>query len=234
MPGNRSERKWTLLATLAVVGILLFWLGFSIVHSMQQADVENAESQAPYTLAGKDLHPVVIHAPDGPPVAVVGTHPETGEPLTASCTTCHTARPADATHGFGNTPDEFHQGLAFNHGNGALSCISCHNPDDYDTLRAANGETITYPNVISLCAQCHSDQHNDYQHGAHGGMNGYWDLSQGPRVRNSCIDCHDPHAPAFPMMQPTFKPIDRGLDPGSGAHGESDGRSGSHGGPGHE
>lgn len=228
MAKPRHERKWTLLATLAVVGVLVFWLGFSILHSLGQRDVEAVTVAAPYTSADKHLHPVVIQAPDGPPVAIVGTHPDTGEPLTASCTTCHVNRPPDPTHGITQLPDAFHEGLVFTHGNGTLACISCHNPEDYDTLRAANGAPITYPNVITLCAQCHSDQHNDYLHGAHGGMNGYWDLSQGPRSRHSCIDCHDPHAPAFPMMQPTFKPIDRGLD---APHGEPDE---THGGHGHE
>jgi hypothetical protein len=231
MSQPRTDRRWPLIATFTVAGILLFWLGFSIIHSMRQKAV-TADAETPaYTLAGKDLHPVVIQTPDGPPVAIVGTHPTTGEPLTASCTTCHAARPADATHGMHNLPDEFHQGLVFDHGDGTLACVGCHNPDDYDTLRAAGGQVITYPDVIALCAQCHSDQHNDYVHGAHGGMNGYWDLSQGARMRLSCIDCHDPHAPAYPQMLPTFKPIDRGLDPhdhSSDAHGDTD-TTGGHG-----
>jgi hypothetical protein len=63
--------------------------------------------------------------------------------------------------------------------------------------------------VMDLCGQCHGPQARDYAHGAHGGMTGYWDLSRGPRERNNCIDCHDPHAPAFPKVRPVFAPKDR-------------------------
>jgi nitrate reductase cytochrome c-type subunit len=62
-----------------------------------------------------------------------------------------------------------------------------------------------------LCAQCHGPQARDFQHGAHGGMTGYWDLSKGPRRRNSCIDCHDPHAPKYPAVMPVFPPAESGL-----------------------
>ena len=95
---------------------------------------------------------------------------------------------------------------------GDLSCLSCHNPDDYGTLRLADQRAVLYRDVMTLCAQCHGPQYRDYLHGAHGGMNGYWDLTKGPRTRNSCIHCHDPHAPAFPSMRPTFKPRDRFLE----------------------
>jgi len=223
MSAPRSDCKWPLRATLVVVGILLFWLVFSVFHRMDPSDVEQANGGVPfYLMADKELHPVVIHTPTGPPHAVVGQDSQTGEPITASCTTCHNTRTPEPAHGLTQDLNDFHQGLVFEHGPGTLSCLSCHNPDDYDTLRAANGNAIQYQKVISLCAQCHSSQHEDYVHGAHGGMNGHWDLSQGPRSRHSCIDCHDPHAPAFPQMQPTFKPIDRGLndsphDPKQGA-----------------
>jgi predicted CXXCH cytochrome family protein len=101
---------------------------------------------------------------------------------------------------------------------GMLACYSCHNPDDADALRLADGTSVAYPDVMTLCAQCHGTQARDYEHGAHGGMNGYWDLTRGPRTRNNCIDCHDPHSPEFPSMQPTFKPRDRFLDPSAGGH----------------
>jgi len=221
MTPRRIEHPWLWIASIVIGVVLLFWAGYAVLHSLgQQAIADGSDDVPAYTMAGKDTYPVSINRMEGPPTLQVGVHPQSGEPITVSCTTCHSTRPADPVHGFGNTPDEFHLGMTFTHGNGAISCLSCHNENDYDTLRAANGEAIAYPEAIALCAQCHSGQYEDYTHGAHGGMNGYWDLSQGPRTRNSCIDCHDPHAPAFPQMVPTFKPIDRGLEAqhGGGGH----------------
>ena len=63
--------------------------------------------------------------------------------------------------------------------------------------------------AMQLCAQCHGPQTRDYRRGSHGGMQGYWDLSRGDRVRNHCVDCHDPHAPAFPRFTPLPPPRDR-------------------------
>ena len=51
--------------------------------------------------------------------------------------------------------------------------------------------------ALTLCSQCHGPQRRDYDHGAHGGMTGYWDRSRGGRQRNHCVDCHDPHQPAY-------------------------------------
>jgi formate-dependent nitrite reductase cytochrome c552 subunit len=106
---------------------------------------------------------------------------------------------------------EFHQAVTSQFAHGKISCLSCHDPNDYDRLRLADGQAVPYTEVMTLCGQCHGPQTRDYAHGAHGGMNGYWDLSRGPRTRNNCVDCHDPHAPQFPDMQPTFKPRDRFL-----------------------
>ena len=61
-----------------------------------------------------------------------------------------------------------------------------------------------------LCAQCHGPQTRDYVHGSHGGMSGYWDKTKGERVRRACVDCHDPHAPAYPAWTPVFPPRDGG------------------------
>ena len=213
MQRPERHRPWPLFFGLVIAGILVFWLVFSIVHwSGQKAipDGEHADVE-PYVPSGPGLHPVLINTPDGPPALQVGIHPLTGKPITASCTTCHSTRTPNPANATTQDLDQFHIGLTIAHGQGTLTCVSCHNPNDYDTLRAVNGSNIAFSQSVMLCAQCHSKQHTDYTHGAHGGMTGYWDLSKGPRKRNTCIDCHDPHAPAFPLMLPTFKPIDRGL-----------------------
>lgn len=150
-----------------------------------------------------------ISRPDGPPVIEVVD--ETGAIATVSCTVCHTIRTPNRESRSAADLDEFHQGMTIEHGD--LACLACHDPADYDSLRLADDRPVAFPEVMTLCSQCHGPQARDYAHGAHGGMNGYWDLRQGPRTRNNCVDCHDPHAPAFPKMRPTFKPRDRFLTP---------------------
>ncbi len=150
-----------------------------------------------------------IRRPDGPPRIEFG-HP--GAPdFSVSCALCHSLRAPNSENRSSADLDEFHQHLRFSHGD--LSCLSCHNPDDYDTLKLADQRPVPYREVMTLCGQCHGPQLRDYAHGAHGGMLGYWDRSRGPRIRANCVDCHDPHAPAFPRMYPTFKPRDRFLSP---------------------
>jgi len=106
--------------------------------------------------------------------------------------------------------------MTFNHGK--ITCYACHTPDGSDTLRLADGRLLGYENVMTLCTQCHGPQMTAYAHGAHGGMNGHWDLTRGPQMKNNCIDCHDPHAPSYPKMIVGFKPKDRFNKPASDDH----------------
>jgi hypothetical protein len=163
-------------------------------------------------------HPVIVNRPAGPPRVESSLVDALGEPVTVACSSCHSIRAPDASNRTAADLDEFHQGLTFIHG--TTTCHSCHGQADYDALRLADGRAIPFTEVMTLCAQCHGRQATSYEHGAHGGMTGYWDLARGPRLRNGCTDCHNPHAPAFPAMQPTFKPRDRFLgSPREGPHG---------------
>jgi len=153
------------------------------------------------------------------PVTIV-SEGAAGEAVTVACSTCHATREPNINASAAAMPATFHTDLRLNHGN--LTCLSCHNSGDYDALYLAGGRRLEYRDVMTLCAQCHGGRARDYENGAHGGMVGYWDLSRGGQLRNNCVDCHDPHAPAFPPMQPTFRPIERFLTPkpyaGEGAH----------------
>ncbi|HIK60451.1 MAG TPA: hypothetical protein EYF98_07145 [Planctomycetes bacterium] len=144
------------------------------------------------------------------PRVKVGVDNITGQDVTVSCQTCHANQEPNLEQGISTLPEQFHQDLKFRHGE--LGCLSCHDWTNYDRLHLANGAAVEYSNVMTLCAQCHSKRHEDYEHGAHGGMNGHWDLEHGPRTRKHCVDCHDPHWPQFPKMMPTFKPLDRFLE----------------------
>jgi len=134
-----------------------------------------------------------------------------GQVVTISCASCHSNLPINRQIRAGDDLQEFHRGLVHVHGpaGDALSCLTCHHEENYNHLRLVDGRPVEFSESRRLCAQCHGKQNSDYEHGAHGGMLGYWDPASGPQIRKTCIDCHDPHAPSFPAMMPTFKARDR-------------------------
>jgi len=178
---------------------------FAVHQSVEPSAPAPAASAPPRT-----RHPVAIRQPVDQPRIDTGKLDSKGQPITVSCGSCHaTSTPRTDTRSAAEL-DEFHQGLRYQHG--TLTCLSCHDAANYDQLRLADGRGLPFPEAMTLCAQCHGPQFRDYTHGSHGGMTGYWDLSRGPRQRNHCVDCHDPHAPQFPVVSPAFPlPADRGL-----------------------
>jgi Doubled CXXCH motif (Paired_CXXCH_1) len=159
---------------------------------------------------GAPRHDVTILADSSEPVVYTGTVDASGQPVAIGCGTCHATKPpALATRSTADL-DLFHQGLAFAHGE--LSCLSCHDSTNYERLRLASGEGVSFADRQLLCVQCHGPTARDYEHGAHGGMTGHWDLTHGPRTRLGCTQCHDPHAPAYPKMARTFFTHDRGVE----------------------
>ncbi|MEO8270949.1 MAG: cytochrome c3 family protein [Aureliella sp.] len=187
-------------------------------HSHRERTQSHSDHEGAPTgdLANSTSFPVVIRKPAGPPqIKLAGSDPQ-GRSASVACSTCHSVRPPNRDNKTPQSLDEFHQGLQFNHGQ--LSCYSCHNPENADVLRLADGTVVEYADVMLLCTQCHSKQAESFAHGAHGGMNGFWDLSRGPQTKNNCIDCHDPHAPNYPKMIVDFKPRDRFLDPPKAEH----------------
>lgn len=189
-------RGWVWIL-LPVVGIALgLWLRTAVREVPPPGGEE--VSAAP-------LHPEVVRAPSGSPALAVRL--EAGdEPVEVACATCHSLRPDAPPVRRAEELDDFHQGLRFVHGN--LSCQSCHNLDNHDTLRLSDGTAIPFLEVRRVCSQCHPEKADAFAHGAHGGMNGYWDRTRGPRLRNNCIHCHDPHAPAYPTFRPAPGPTD--------------------------
>lgn len=153
-----------------------------------------------------ELHPVVIRS--APSLKPIETRLGRSDSATVACATCHATRPPNRQNRSTDDLDQFHQGLKLNHGK--LACVACHEADDgYNKLHLADGSPLELADTMQLCAQCHGTQFRDYQHGSHGGMNGYWDRSRGPRERNHCLHCHDPHAPQIAVVQPVAGPRDR-------------------------
>ncbi len=152
-----------------------------------------------------------IHIPEKLESIETGKLDALGKPERVTCPTCHTVRTPDKLPEAPTELATFHQGLVFKHG--GLRCASCHVVGPQTTLRLADGAQIPMRDAMKLCGQCHGPQLRAYQHGGHGGMNGYWDLARGNRLRNHCVDCHDPHVPQFQPSRPVLKPADRLLPP---------------------
>jgi hypothetical protein len=168
------------------------------------------------------LAPVVIHEPERLTSIESGARDGLGRPVRVACAGCHGLR--EATSGFPLSERElqqFHVGLRVQHG--AIGCTSCHaaRRGGEPKLHLADGVEVDTAEALRLCAQCHGPKYQDYLHGSHGGMSGHWDLSRGPRLRNHCVDCHDPHAPAYQPSRPVLPPRDRFVTPApsEAAHG---------------
>lgn len=136
-----------------------------------------------------------------------------GERAQVRCANCHgmsALRDQPSVHG------------ALKLAHGPNTCNACHSEGDRSTLHLADGQVIPFSQTMRLCQQCHGPQTRDYTRGSHGGMRGYWDLSRGPRTRNHCVNCHDPHRPAYPLVRPAAPPRDRFLRPAhADAHAET-------------
>jgi hypothetical protein len=194
-----------IVLALAIVGIGAVLLRTKEVAktSSHAAGLSDASVSAP-----SGTHETVIRpAPRPRPIATDVRDPM-GTAVTLDCRACHQLRPPNKQTRQAADLTDFHQGLAYQHGN--LACVACHDPGDgYSTLRLADGSALAFGDSIQLCAQCHGTQYRDYQRGAHGGMTGHWDLQRGGRTRNHCQHCHDPHVPKFPKVHPVFGPRDR-------------------------
>ncbi len=140
-----------------------------------------------------------------------------GRTVRVACAVCHHALEPKPENARARKLEGFHEGVVVEHAE--LGCQSCHQGPSYEGFHLVSGEVVEYGNVVELCAQCHGQQWRDYQHGAHGGMTGHWDLGAGPRQRNHCIDCHAPHSPKLRQQWPAPMPNYRFLGPEEGEHG---------------
>jgi formate-dependent nitrite reductase cytochrome c552 subunit len=194
----------------SIIAVLSSYLVFRSNETKPTATTDEYSAPSASESSPAKTFPVTIRRPAGPPTVDTGIVDASGNAVTVSCATCHATREPNFDNKTVADLNEFHNDLPFSHG--TISCLSCHNSEDYSALKLADGSRVEFTDVMTLCAQCHGPQMRDYQHGTHGGMNGHWDLTRGPRTKNNCIDCHNPHSPQFPKMQPTFKPKDRFLE----------------------
>ena len=206
--------RWVI--TIAVIGAVVLVASVVGTLLMNRGNSPLPEYAGEWT-PGEPKYPVEILPVPASAMVEAGT--VDGHAVNARCDTCHAGREANVATVSGEQLKDFHEGLVFDHGKGALSCMACHNEDDYETLRKPDGTRVPFDRAMELCAQCHGPQYRDYLAGAHGGMTGFWDLQRGGRTRNSCLHCHDPHAPSFAKILPMPPPkVRAGLPSATGSH----------------
>jgi hypothetical protein len=98
-----------------------------------------------------------------------------------------------------------HEDIALNHGANNY-CLTCHSRNSKEFLRDINGQDIPFNKSELSCLGCHGTVYRDWENGAHGRMNGYWDRSRGEGRKLTCTACHDPHQPTFQPMEPAPAP----------------------------
>jgi len=117
------------------------------------------------------------------------------------CTDCHADMDVDPTP---REMEMFHEEIRINHGPKERWCFDCHNADDRDHLRLANGTLVGFDESYKLCGQCHGTIYRDWREGIHGRRRGYWN---GAKSYLLCAHCHNPHAPAFQPIEPLPPPV---------------------------
>jgi len=101
-----------------------------------------------------------------------------------------------------------HENIVMGHGRHQRNnnCFNCHNETNLVVFQTRDGRQLKLEDSPPLCGSCHGPTYRDWEAGAHGRVNGYWDSAAGVKERRVCVDCHNPHAPAFPAIKPAPGP----------------------------
>lgn len=121
-----------------------------------------------------------------------------GQITSFPCTECHT-KPLSELKISGDAK-KAHWDIKLAHADlNTMNCATCHNGNDMNNLRSVTGNTIDFNQSYKLCSQCHSPQFEDWKGGAHGKKVAGW---APPRASMTCVNCHNPHKPAFEKRWP--------------------------------
>ncbi len=124
----------------------------------------------------------------------------------ARCSACHDERKVanECTTCHRETTKAQHENIVLHHAEQQRWCLDCHDPDDRDRLRLANGTQIGFDESFKLCGQCHGTQFRDWRVGLHGKRTGSWN---GRKEYRLCVHCHYPHEPRFAPMTAVALPL---------------------------
>lgn len=116
------------------------------------------------------------------------------------CSECHADLEVNETR----RELDFHEEIVLKHAEQQRWCLDCHNPNNRDKLRLANGQVIFFEKSYLLCGQCHGTIYRDWKAGVHGKRTGYWN---GRKQYRLCVHCHNPHQPKYKPLKPLPPPI---------------------------
>lgn len=132
-----------------------------------------------------------------PPVVRIGGYDQ-------RCNDCHSLFSVNPNRA-SSRPRTQHAQITLEHGINDR-CANCHDYENLERLRLRNADSVIFPEVALLCAQCHGPVYRDWNRGVHGKTVGAWNPEMGVQVRYTCTNCHNPHAPAYPALKPLPPP----------------------------
>jgi len=207
-----SERLLPGSASLAVLLIVFVSLALLILFSIVRGGVGHVASDAGGTKAyspadfpeinfDRQLLPEVEAAGSSDPEGIYRVRQSLAYEDYFPCSDCHAEIEVNLER---RALEEMHDDIQLNHGPADRWCFDCHNPDDRDSLRLANGTLIGFDESYRLCGQCHGTIFRDWREGIHGRREGYWN---GAKSYLLCAHCHNPHAPLFQAIEPLPPPV---------------------------
>lgn len=195
------ERRLPIRIAVAAAAVLAMALPLRYLAAARAAEVEKAPRKAAARPA-----PAFTLEPRTEVLEERGNYP---------CTDCH-----DNTTQKSNPKEreleEEHDDIAFPHGSGRFWCLNCHSALERDSLVDIKGRKISFDDSHQVCLQCHSERAQDFARGGHGKRLASW---QGERVLQTCVECHNPHAPAIKARMPVAQPLLRKGLPAPEQHG---------------
>ncbi|MBM4054976.1 MAG: hypothetical protein FJ264_09985 [Planctomycetes bacterium] len=131
-----------------------------------------------------------------------------------TCNECHRVFDSD-----GNKKHTIfeHTDVKLHHGKTTI-CLSCHHKTNRNVYVTNDGQEIPSDKPEELCSQCHGTTYRDWKVGTHGRANGYWNSKEKGWYLLTCIECHNPHNPAFPKLVPMSGPVNTGRHVKKGTH----------------
>ncbi len=173
-----------------------------IHHNEYNSHSDQNVGNESYTSRNNDMDTsefLKVHA-QNPDIKSFFTQFRTEEIISFPCQSCHNV-PLSKIKSDDVDGRKAHWDITVNHAEkSVMNCMTCHHEDNMDYLNSLSGEPISIDRSFELCGQCHSTQYKDWQGGAHGKSLSGW---KPPRIIKTCVNCHNPHAPAIESRWPS-------------------------------